>query len=357
MTMKSVAICTILLSLQPTAANGRAPPFHRNGIFTRPGWRNNPATIVGMRSKNTALVQFPRGGEAGSAVAEETSLDDRVNAAMARLGIDSNPPPPPPPATAAEDSGINCEEGVCTIDDSKTAAEAEDEDKITNSSQETATEEEAEAPAPLTEEYMFKVADTIATEMSVPTDIALAAIYSSFTGTDETNRQINEEAARSIVQAEVNAMAGVPEDSPEVTQLAEEGFDVFFARRSLAFSDMNVDNARAILMADREDEEAERAEMEKAQAEAEARQQEEEAKPFKTVNVDYPTNFDPTAGGAAAPKPQQQQKPQGAPTPAKKEDVIFEGTTEELQKLVIESPVPVLLDVCKLLLLCSCVFS
>ena len=148
-------------------------------------------------------------------------------------------------------------------------------------------------------------------------------------------------------------MASVPEDSPEVTQLAEEGFDVFFARRSLAFSDMNVDNARAILMADREDEEAERAEMEKAQAEAEARQQEEEAKPFKTVNVDYPTNFDPTAGGAAAPKPQQQQKPQGAPTPAKKEDVIFEGTTEELQKLVIESPVPVLLDVCKFRSLCS----
>ena len=63
---------------------------------------------------------------------------------------------------------------------------------------------------------------------------------------------------------------------------------------------------------------------------------------MKTVTVEYPKDFDPLASAAtaAAPQPQQQK-----PTPAKKSDVVFEGTTADLQKLVIESPVPVLLDV------------
>lgn len=111
-------------------------------------------------------------------------------------------------------------------------------------------------------------------------------------------------------------------------QLVSEGFDPFFSRRSLAFSDMNIDDARAILIADQEDEDAEQKEMAKAN----------EA-PMKTVTVEYPKDFDPTAA-AAQHEPQQQK-----PTPAKKEDVVFEGTTGDLQKLVIESPVPVLLDV------------
>ena len=64
---------------------------------------------------------------------------------------------------------------------------------------------------------------------------------------------------------------------------------------------------------------------------------------MKTVTVEYPKNFDPLAGTGAAAAPKPQQKPEGTPPPAKKEDVVFEGTTEDLQKLVIESPVPVLL--------------
>ena len=116
-------------------------------------------------------------------------------------------------------------------------------------------------------------------------------------------------------------------------RLVSEGFDPFFSRRSLAFSDMNVDNARAILVADQEDEDAEQQEMK-------AKEVEESQQPMKTVTVDYPKDFDPTVA-VSPPEPAQQQKP----TPAKKEDVVFEGTTADLQKLVIESPVPVLLDI------------
>lgn len=32
------------------------------------------------------------------------------------------------------------------------------------------------------------------------------------------------------------------------------------------------------------------------------------------------------------------------PPPAKKEDVVFEATTDQIQELVLESPVPVLVD-------------
>merc|ERR1719253_617408 len=92
--MKSTAtiVCTILLSSHSTRAT-RAP-FHRGGLFQRPGWRRRSTA----RQSNTALILFPRGGDdvLDSAVAEEAtsssatedqSLDDRVNAAMRRLGL------------------------------------------------------------------------------------------------------------------------------------------------------------------------------------------------------------------------------------------------------------------------------
>ena len=64
-------------------------------------------------------------------------------------------------------------------------------------------------------------------------------------------------AARSVVTNELNAVSGIPEDWDEVRALMDEGRtdDVFLASRALAFSD--IDDARAILVADREDEEAE----------------------------------------------------------------------------------------------------
>jgi len=122
----------------------------------------------------------------------------------------------------------------------------------------------------------------------------------------------------------------------QVKQLVSEGFNPFFSRRSLAYSDMNVDDARAILLADQEDEDAARQQLED--------QYPPEA-PMKTVTVEYPKDFDPLATAAAVASPPPQQQQQQKPTPAKKSDVVFEGTTSDLQTLVIESPVPVLLDV------------
>lgn len=105
----------------------------------------------------------------------------------------------------------------------------------------------------------------------------------------------------------------------------------------------------AILIADEEDAkeeekeiariEAEREEEQKqAQLRAEAKEQELE---MKTLSVD--ANFDPTK--IATGRSQQSSAPKGAPSPAKKEDVVFEATAANIQKIILESPVPVILDV------------
>mmetsp|Transcript_25259 Transcript_25259/g.74270 ORF Transcript_25259/g.74270 Transcript_25259/m.74270 type:complete len:632 (-) Transcript_25259:31-1926(-) len=161
--------------------------------------------------------------------------------------------------------------------------------------------------------------------------------------------------------------------------LASEGHDPYLTRRALAFADMNVDDARAILIADEEDEEEERRERteyeakveeerRRIKAEEDRKSKEKAESEMKTVNV--AAGFDPTApspaaaGGAAAAAGLQglmgsgagggagksAAAPKGggggAPKPAKKEDVVFEITEEDqIQSLVIESPVPVLLDV------------
>ncbi|KAL7499143.1 hypothetical protein ACHAWT_007515 [Skeletonema menzelii] len=337
--MKSISILTIGGAIQ--AASASSSVHRRDGqLFAAGkhpvGWGTTTHTSTQQyRQSRTALVLFPRGGDVESAVVsekedvaaqdvstlEEESLDDRVSAAMKRLGLEVEEELIGEDTTTASDNAGNCEGGVCVMPDAATTPATKTEEAATQTTEEAVTQEDID-----------KLAETISTEMTVPKDIVLAAIYSSF-----NNDQINEEAARSIVEAEVSAISNVAEDCDEVQQLVSEGFDMFFARRSLAFSGMDIDNARAILVADAEDEEAEAAAQQQAVAAAEAAAAKEEPK-MKTVTVDYPTNFDPVA---PAPKPQE-QKP---PPPAKKEDVVFECTVEDIQKLVIESPVPVLLDI------------
>ncbi len=343
--MKSIISATLLLSLQfPVVLANKRPAINQFGLCDVRSWGRS---LRLQSSSNSFLARFPRGGDvdsvidvdqdatppsaAASAQGEE-SLDDRVFAAMRRLGLGgddtmvatgsikhddtANDVSPPP----AESLGKNCEGGVCTIN----------EDTASNAK---------EIIQPSTQEELYEIAERIATEMLVPRDIVLAAIYSSFSGKDN-NRQLNEAAARSIIQAEIDAITGVSENCAEVKQLVEEGYtDIFFVRRSLAFSEMNVDDARAILEADREDEEAERT---NAHAMMEAEQNKSE---MRTVTVDYPKDFDPLASRVARPPQPKLEEMKDPITPSKKEEVVFEGTAEDLQKLVFESPVPVLLDV------------
>ena len=155
-------------------------------------------------------------------------------------------------------------------------------------------------------------------------------------------------------------------------QLVSEGHDALLSRRALAFTDMNVDDARAILVADEEDELLDKQREEEARAAYEEEQarlklrEEMEAKHaaeanMKEIKVD--AGFDPTrpagaagmndvaaaglglGGAAGANNAAAASKPAGMPGPAKKEDVVFDISTDQIQEIIMESPVPVLLDV------------
>jgi hypothetical protein len=91
----------------------------------------------------------------------------------------------------------------------------------------------------------------------------------------------NEEAARDMIQQELNMINQVSDDSEEVKQLVEEGFDSFLSRRALAFAELDIDNARAILIADQmdkeEEEEDQRQQQQQQQLEQQQQAQEERA--------------------------------------------------------------------------------
>jgi thioredoxin len=259
-----------------------------------------------------------RGGESTTSDApttEETSLDDKVNAAMKKLGIGST----------VADGDDECKDGVCPMPDQASGKEINPND----------------------------LADEIAKDMSVDSSLAMAAIGATSTFGGNNQRIYNEKAARDMIQYELDLIANIPADCKEVQQLVEEGFDSFLSRRALAFAENNMDNARAILIADQMDEEeekeaAKRAQEEEEDEEAAIRAQLRAEQAGKKLDiVEVKADFDPTTlPHKPAATPQQAQAPsQGMPKPAAKESVVFEATTAQIQELVLESPVPVLLDV------------
>ncbi|KAL3945540.1 MAG: hypothetical protein SGBAC_000364 [Bacillariaceae sp.] len=277
------------------------------------------AVAVSRSPFGLAVPSFiPRGGESSitdEQTKEEATLDEKVQSAMEKLGI----------SAGAKDE-MDCEDGVCTIPNASADTESASVDPNL-------------------------LAENIAKEMNVDESLAMAAIGATSTFGANNQRLYNGTAARKMIQQELDLIANIPEDSEEVQQLVSEGFDSFMSRRALAFAENNMDDARAILMADQMDQEEEEAEFKKAQEaadeEAAIRAQLREEKEQSDI-VEVKADFDPTTlpvtptSTAESARP---QVPEGMPKPAAMESVVFEATTAQLQELVLESPVPVLLDV------------
>ena len=284
-----------------------------------------------------------RGGD------EETlTLDEKVRKAMSKLGL--GPPkakePTPPPTTttttttASSAKDEECKDGVCPMPDDTATTPASNEATSTSPSQKQL------------DMNVEQLADKIANDMNVHPSLAMAALgaTSKFETTDPTSRKYNEALARNMIQQELDMMENISEDSKEVQQLVTEGYDTFLARGALAFSENNIEDARAILLADKLDEEEEAREARHLQhqqslaaSDSTEKQAEQQPKIMKTVNVD--ANFDPAAIGTTAPTVSPDNKESEMPKAARKEDVVFEATTAQIQELVIDSPVPVLLDI------------
>lgn len=307
-----------------------------------------------------------RGGES----TEELTLEEKVQAAMQRLGIQPVAPassegeefkkPPvserteavsssssePPPTTASasattttpssldqpmdqnEDTAplapapttSNDDVGSCTIDGVCTAVPPPE---LTTNGDPTPDEPHVkEAP-----EDPEALAQRIATSMNVDISLVWAALAATAdtTSTDDGSADgtLNETKARALLQLELDMVHQIPADAPEVQLLQAEGHDdTFLIRRALAFAERNVEDARAILQAELDEEE-------------EQADETVENPGFKTVSVD--AGFDPTALGGPTPNT--------PPAPAPRDSVVFEATTAQVFPLVLQSPVPVLLDI------------
>jgi thioredoxin 1 len=267
---------------------------------------------------------------------EELTLDQKVRAAMQKLGI-SPPPPPPPTEDAVEDGFVSREYSIGNdgVDGSSSMAiESEKQENESTAIGEdilagTEFEDSQETP-----EDAGTIAARLSEEMSVVRSLVCAALEATATttGGSGNNRKYNENAAREMIQQELDMISQISEDSEDVELLVSEGFDVFLSRRALAFAERNIDDARAILLADKMD--AEEEDFERGQQEL------EDAPTFQSVVV--AADFDPTKLGTTEPA---SATPPFAPTPANKADVVFDATSSQIQELVLESPVPVLVDV------------
>jgi hypothetical protein len=255
---------------------------------------------------------------------EEPSLDDKVYAAMKKLGMAT------PEAAPNDGEGENCTDGICTIPSPTTTTTTTDSTTVALSQ---------------TEQDPNVLADTIAKDMNVDPRLAMAAIGATSTFGDQNQRVYNEQEARDMIQYELDLIEKIPLDDPNVQKLVEEGYDAFLSRRALAFAENNMDDARAILVADEMDEAEETKQDEEEMARAKLREEAAAAKGPEMVEIK--TDFDPTAL-QATPKvsPSASQNPPGGmPKAANKKSVVFEATTAQIQELVLESPVPVLLDI------------
>jgi len=323
------------LSLFGNTANARSWGVHRAAFL-----RVEPAT-----SKNAFLLSNLRGGDETAASTgvdsppvthtttttngdDEPSLDEKVYAAMKKLGMS------PPTEEGVENDADKCKDGICPMPNQESASSSSSADT---------------QPQSTPEQDPHVMASAIAKEMNVDSRLAMAAIGATSKFGEGNQRVYNEKAAKDMIQYELDLIERIPSDAPNVQKLVEEGYDPFLSRRALAFAEDNMDDARAILIADQMDEEEEAATAAAGQGEEEAMRAqlraEKEAKPLDLVEVK--ADFDPTTlPTTPKAKPTPKQSPtDGMPKPAPKESVVFEATTAQLQELVLESPVPVLLDV------------
>jgi thioredoxin-like negative regulator of GroEL len=295
------------------------------GVTARP-WISTTPPRAAVAFTTISFLDL-RGGESSAsdttaatatdAEEQEPSLDEKVYAAMKKLGMNS--------PDEEQDEG-DCKDGVCPMPGQETGA----------------TEQAAATTTIQLEEINpYELADTISKDMNLDSRLVMAAIGATSTFGAQNERIYNEQAARAMIQTELDLIANIPTDSPDVQELVQEGFDPFLSRRAVAFAEQNMDDARAILIADQMDEEEDQ--QQEDEEEAVRAQLRAEQADKKLDMVEVKSNFDPTAL-PTTPKPKA-KPPQAQPKPAARESVIFEATTAQIQELVLESPVPVLLDV------------
>jgi len=325
---------------------------------------------------------------------DDESLSDRVAAAMRRLGLNNDDDDNNDTTNKDDDTSITEEDNdmehnsATTIPaDTTTTLEDEYSTTTTTSKSKSTTITTPSLESQGVHESIIEMTRRISTELNIDESIVLAALGASRSiiykddGTIEEGL-ISESIARDMILNEINAINSVNEDLDEVQRLIKEGYESKLARRALAFADMDIEMARVILEADEEDaqEEARITAANNSISSNEEREiihdeqptqqqpivpddsftgigtsssfnplppsQPSSTKPTTVKSINVNANFDPTKPSTTTPKtPTPKPKPDGTPPPALKKDVIFEVTSSTLRSLILNSPVPILLDV------------
>ncbi len=298
-------------------------------------WAKIPRGGESTASGGSTTVAEPEAVAAGTGEGQSLSLDEKVQAAMRKLGLTTPP--------SLHDEG-ECEDGVCPLP-SAGASSSNAHDASSSSSLSTTTSSPSVSTDTVSEDPT-EMANRIAKDMNVDGRLSMAAVGATATTSDSSNRKIfNESAARAMIQQELDLIGSIPPDSPKVRILTDEGHDAFLSRRALAFVEDNLEDARAILLADEMDADEEDQLREDA-ADIDA----SPAQALKSPDfVEVKANFDPTklptTGDGVSSSSNTAKTDNSMPKPAPKESVVFEATTAQIQELVLESPVPVLLDI------------
>jgi len=355
---KLILLVISILQLNINYAICHGNTFHqllgKNKLWgLRSDGRNAENTIDTTATTTNKIVRFSRGGDdynddsssidnTDSIVVDKIKEDEedddddntdnndvefheKVQKALAKLGLSST----------EEESAIEeqeescCANGVCSMPNE----EGEDNSSSGNGSiamdtTTTTTNKEEEEEEELNEEEIINICKTLSEELSIPINMCQAVVYSI----PNTNSKLQEKA-REILLYEKDIVSNINEDSDNVQTLHKEGIcqDMYVIRRALAFCDNDIDNARALLIAELEEEEEE---LEAQNAKEDTSADASPVLPTISINSD----IDPTK----LPNQQQQQQQ------TNKEDRstwIYNVTTSTIQSKVLDSKKPVLLDI------------
>jgi hypothetical protein len=167
-------------------------------VNTRGGQGADTSSVTADVAVGESPSKTDKTDNKGNDEEEEQSLEDRVYAAMAKLGLT------PPPQDIGEDvsptqegsNGDNCENGVCQI------------------------KPKPSVPSPDNKETFQEMKVRLAKEMNVDEMIVQAALGATLqVGVEPEEQRLNEDAARKMIQIEIAAIEKVMEDSEEVSDV------------------------------------------------------------------------------------------------------------------------------------------
>ena len=175
-----------------------SPPPISHSAFVRPVFSLRGGESTETEIDETAIVAETKHDD-DVEEEEEESLEDKVHAAMRRLGLSPDGSPISENDTSTnsaeeEEKEMECKDGVCELP------------------------KEPKAAAPL--EDAMTMTKRLSSEMEVDETIVYAALGATMTiGEGSEEERLNEDAAREMIQNEMSAIARVMEDCDEVREI------------------------------------------------------------------------------------------------------------------------------------------